>query len=209
MRVLIVQFDDRPKEEIGRLAELVGKNRDYARKYGYDYKFLNSIGTGVASYWAKVFIAEYFLRDEYDIVMWLDTDAVIHNFDISLTDFFLGDEVFIYAPDSPPWHGPFNAGVFICKGERGRQLMDEWKSYYPPNMWFQENGKWKCKSDQWSDSAYEQGAFYRNLLPKYAESGLLRKCSWKLLQSPYPQAESFIVHFAGEHKINVLIYLRT
>jgi len=61
---LIVQFDDRPKEEIGRLAELVGKNRDYARKYGYDYKFLNSIGTGVASYWAKVFIAEYFLRDE-------------------------------------------------------------------------------------------------------------------------------------------------
>jgi hypothetical protein len=30
-----------------------------------------------------------------------------------------------------------------------------------------------------------------------------------LLQSPYPQPESFTVHFAGEHKINVLIYLRT
>jgi hypothetical protein len=207
--VLIIQFDDRPLAELGRLNELIKKNNDYAKHHGYDHKFLNSIGNGVASYWAKVFVTEYYLRSEYDIVMWLDTDAVIHNFDFRLTDLFLENEVFVFASDSPPWHGPFNAGVFLCKGERGRQLMEEWKSYYQPDLWFQENGKWICKSDQWSDAAYEQGAFYRNLLPKYGSSGLLRSYSWKILQSPYPQPESFTVHFAGEHKINVLIYLRT
>ncbi len=129
------------------------------------------------SYWAKVFVTEYDLRSEYDIVMWLDTDAVIHNFDFRLTDLFLENEVFVFASDSPPWNGPFNAGVFLCKGERERQLMEEWKSYYQPDLWFQENGKWICKSDQWSDAAYEQGAFYRNLLPKYGFNGLLRSYS--------------------------------
>jgi hypothetical protein len=209
MKVLITQYDNRPQIELGAFIDLVNQNSEYAKRYGYEYIFINSVNLQISPYWTKVFIVEHYMKYGYDIVMWLDTDAVIHNFDIKIEELFTDNEVFIFSPDSPPWNSPFNAGVFICKGIRGRELMEEWKSYYPSDLWFESNGKWHCKSDKWSDSAYEQGAFRLNLLPKYANSGLLKSYSWEFLQSPYPQPESFTVHFAGEHKINILIYQRT
>lgn len=209
MKILIVQFDDRPFEELGKRLSLVNQNAAYAKLRGYDHIFHTTLGEHVASYWGKVFVTEHYLRNGYDIVAWLDTDAVVHDNTQRIEDYFAGDEAFVYAPDSPPWHGPFNAGVFFSKGIRGLQLMQEWASHYRPDMWEKESGKWRCKSPEWSGPFYEQGAFYINLLPKYRDTGVLKQCSWKVLQSPYPQPESFIVHFAGEHLINILIYLRS
>jgi hypothetical protein len=177
VKVIIVQFDNRAESELGAFIDLANQNSECAKKYNYEYVFVKSINLKISPYWTKVFIVEHYLKYGYDIVMWLDTDAVIHNFDVKINELFTENEVFIFAPDSPPWHGPFNAGVFICKGIRGQELMKEWMSYYPSDLWFESNGKWHCKSDKWSDSAYEQGAFYLNLLPKYIESGLLKSFS--------------------------------
>ncbi len=209
MKTIIVQFDDRPFEELGKRLTLVKQNAEYARSHGYTHVFHTNAGNYVASYWAKVFLAEHYLRQGYDIVAWLDTDAVVHDSSQKIEDYFSDDQAFVYAPDSPPWHGPFNAGVFFCRGADGLRIIQEWASHYRHDMWEKQDGKWRCKSPEWSGPFYEQGAFYINLLPKYDRSGLLRRCHWKVLQSPYPQPESFIIHFAGEHIINILIDLRS
>jgi hypothetical protein len=210
MKIVIVQFDDRDVKELGVMQYLILRNAAYAKKHNYDHVFLQSINADIPPFWAKVFLASAYMAAGYDMVVWLDSDAVIHDDSKTLEEFFAGEQAFGYAPDNPLWGGPFNAGVFFCKGASAKELLTAWMSHYNPSMWEKIDGKWRCKSPAWSGPEYEQGAFIEKILPAYADTGLLKKYDWEEIQSPYPLANSFILHFASiVYKYNIPIYLNT
>ena len=206
MRVLIVQYDNRNMTDQPHLISLMKRNDLYAKKHDYSYCFVTETHFDVPAYWLKVLIVKHYLLQGFDIVIWIDTDAVIHNFDMRVEDLFTGDEFFIYSSDNPLWHSPFNAGVFLVKRSmQSIQLMEDWIGLYNANLWRKENNQW-VTSEAWAEDAFEQGSFVNQILPKYSKTGFLKKVDWKILQSPYPLADSFTLHFPGPYKLNIPIY---
>jgi hypothetical protein len=204
MKVAIVQFDNRADSELALYKRLIDKNSAYCRAKRYDHYFLRECGIDLPVYWLKPHIVGNFLERGYDIVLWLDTDAVIHNFDFSIESLFLNDDAVVFAPDNPGWDAKFNAGVFACKGRTGLEIMKAWANLYPADHWQKIGEKWSC-SRAWAGSSYEQGAFSEQIIPRYQKH--LRCVSWQLLQSPFPLPGSFTVHFAGVFKNNIHCYV--
>lgn len=208
-KVAIVQFDNRNDQDLGMLEGLIARNSDYANMHGYHHAFERHAGKDVPVYWYKVDLIEKYLASGFDIVAWLDSDAVIHDLTISIDSLFEDNEAFVFSSDLPIWKSvsPFNAGVFFCKGEFARELMQEWRSLFPAHLWEKKGNEWICKDDRWAGPAYEQGTFAEKLLPKYRSSPAFKQVSWKMLQSPYPLKESFTLHFATRFRINCVLYL--
>ncbi|MFJ1308553.1 hypothetical protein [Agrobacterium sp. P15N1-A] len=203
MKIAIVQFDSRPLDALGILAPLIVRNSHYAEQQGYEHFFVNRLGIDIPPFWAKPLVVTSYLRSGYDIVLWLDTDAVVHDLSVPVTRFFVGEEVFIYASDNPYWRSPFNAGVFICKGILASELMLEWAALYRPDQWEKHGEQWRCRDARWAGPAYEQGSFVINILPKYGQSVLFKQLPWQVLQSPFPLDNSFTLHFAERFKANI------
>lgn len=206
MKIAIVQFDSRPLDALGILAPLIVRNSHYAEQQGYEHFFVNRLGVDIPPFWAKPLVVTSYLRSGYDIVLWLDTDAVVHDLSVPVTRFFVGEEVFIYASDNPYWRSPFNAGVFICKGILALELMLEWAALYRPDQWEKHGEQWRCRDARWAGPAYEQGSFVINILPKYGQSVLFKQLPWQVLQSPFPLDNSFTLHFAERFKANIGVY---
>jgi hypothetical protein len=204
MKVAIVQFDNRDDDKISSFSGLIERNKQYARVKGYDYFFIRNCDLDLPPYWLKPHLIGNLLERGYDIALWIDTDAVIHNFDLSVEALFVGDENMVFSPDNPFWPSKFNAGVFACKGPLGLELMKAWASLFPVSKWEKREGSWEC-TDVWAGPAYEQGAFSEHMLARYKDR--LRCASWRLLQSPFPLEDSFVVHFASFAKINIASYL--
>jgi hypothetical protein len=204
-KVAIVQYDNRSDEQLGSLCDLIDTNARYAKRYGYTHAFQRGSSFGIPNYWVKPWaVLDAFSRG-FDIVMWIDSDAVIHDFNRPIESLFKGDELFVYAPDCPEWSGKFNAGVFVVKRE-GRHIVEDWVNLYDSTKWFQSDGHWHCRGE-WAGPDYEQGAFTKHLVPRYESS--LGKVDWRVLQSPYPVRESFTVHFAGHFRALTNIYWLT
>lgn len=208
-KVAIVQFDDRSDEALGPLLNLVRRNEAYADERGYRHIFVRSHDNAVPVFWHKVSLIEQVLAEGFDHVAWLDTDAVVHDFTLSIENLFTGPERMIFSGDLPiyPVPLPFNAGVFFCRGEGARELMQEWRALYPSHLWRKTVGQWNFKEHVWAGPAYEQGSFAEKLIPKYAGATDFRRLSWRQLQSPYPVPESLTLHFANMFRPNCYLYL--
>lgn len=192
---------------MGHLNGLLQRNRAYAAAHGYAYHHIGKIDLDLPVFWIKPFLLAHFLHTTYDTILWLDTDAVVHDIDRRIEDFFVGDEGLVYSQDLPVWPAPFNAGVFACR-KHALPLFQEWCGLFPQDQWMKdEHGKWQCLHEEWAGPAYEQGAFSQIILPKYKDGPLLREVSWKVLQNPFPTPESFTLHFMATFKVNVPIYL--
>lgn len=206
MKVCVVQFDNRPAQDLGGMALLVHRNRDYAARHRYDYRFLNKAYYDLPVYWQKPSICRRLLEAGYDKVLWLDTDAVVHDPDRRIEDVFQGDEVMVGAGDNPYWTSPFNAGVFLVRGSGGQDVMARWAGLFPAERWTRTESAWTCE-EEWAGPAYEQGAFNAGLLPELTASGALKLVDWRTLQSPFPIDGAFALHFAGPFKANLPAYL--
>jgi hypothetical protein len=207
-KVVIVQFDDRSDEELGPLAHLVARNAAYAAERGYTHAFIRGHDNQVPVFWHKVALIERYLG-EHEFVAWLDTDAVVHDFQLDIEGLFTGPEMMVFSPDLPiyPVPLPFNAGVFFCRGERARALMQEWQALYPAHLWRKQAGAWNFQEHVWAGPAYEQGSFAEKLYSRYAGTPAFRSLSWRQLQSPYPLPESLTLHFANMFRPNSILYL--
>lgn len=106
--------------------------KEYAKKHNYDLAVLNSLGKDEKNLLERNNNHSGFLRvlrafeklKNYDIVMWIDADALITNQNISIFDFGINDDQFLYASwdwmnDNKPYHNIsgyshfFSAGNFI------------------------------------------------------------------------------------------------
>lgn len=208
MKVAIVQFDNRPPERLGPMMRLVERNRAYAARHGYDHQFVDAAPFDLPVYWQKPALIRRALEAGYDLALWLDTDAVVHDLERRIEDLFEGPEAMVAAPDNPHWTGPFNAGVFAARGPAGAKVMERWGKLFAGTKWTRTETAWMCL-DEWAGPSYEQGAFTQRLLKVLVETGKLRLADWRLLQSPEPIPEAFTLHFPGLFREKLAGYLRT
>ena len=207
MRIAIIQFDNRPVGELGLMPFLVERNRDYAKRHGYDHFFLTQPVFDLPAYWQKPSLLKRFMDGGYDHVAWLDTDAVVHDLDRRIEGLFAGREAMVAAGDNPFWDAPFNAGVVFARRETGGgELMGRWAALFPKAAWTRTEAAWVCR-EEWAGTSFEQGAFNTHLLETERDTGGLRLADWSELQSPFPLAQSFTLHFAGPFKANLPAYV--
>ena len=208
-RVAILQYDDRSDSQLGPLRVLVARNEDYAARQGYAHFFIRTPERDLPPHWLKVHLIDRLLREGFDMVAWLDTDAVVHDPRLSIPALFEGEAAFVFAGEPPIWAkpSPFNAGVFFCKGDAARALISAWLALYPAPLWKKQDGEWNHRDHVWAGPAYEQGAFVEQLLPRHAADPALRALSWRRLQSPFPLPESLTLHFPNVLRPNAMVYL--
>jgi len=204
VKVAIVQYDNRNDQDLGAMGDLIKINADYAKKHGYEHIFGQDAYLNYPPYWAKIFFILDTIKKGFDIVLWLDSDAVVYDFDRTIESFYEGDELLIYSSDCGVWPEPFNAGIFFVKKE-AKHIIEHWISLYDESMWVKEPEYWRHCVGRWAGEAFEQGAFSEHLVPKYGKQ--LKKIDWQIIQSPYPIDQSFVVHFAGRFRENAVMYI--
>jgi hypothetical protein len=192
----IAQYDDRVLD--AKTRRLVNKNRAYCRKHGYDYVYEKK-KYDLPSWWRKVSMVKRLLESgKYEGVLWLDTDAAVHDENRRLEDLVVEGKSFYYAGEPPKGPFVFNAGVWMVLNDtKGREIIHDWMACYSPKNWKHAEGRWES-SNSWAGPTYEQGAFIKYILPKFKK--YLRKFPYQVLQSHCPTSETFIVHFMGEFK---------
>ena len=205
MKIAIIQFDDRPASRLGLMPFLVQRNKAYAALHGYDYQFINRQDVDLPVYWLKPLLCRRQLEHGYDLLAWIDTDAVFHDLDRRIEDLFLGPELMVAAGDNPRWTATFNTGVFFIKAA-GATILERWSALFAGTGWRRTETAWVC-DDQWAGPSFEQGAFIVHLLDELVGSGALRLLDWRTLQSPFPVPGAFTLHFAGDFKLNLPPYL--
>lgn len=158
----------------------VERNRRYAEKHGYGFKFYNSIlDDSRAASWSKIpALAENF--EDNDWLLWIDADAAVMNMDIRLED--LIDEHFDFILTSDI--NGANCGVFLLKCSQYMEMMLD-------VIWDSKefiNHKW-----------WEQGAVHELLKydKRFKEATLfLRKDKLNSYYHDYEHGD-FILHLPG------------
>jgi hypothetical protein len=193
---LIVQYDDRKLDENTEI--LVKQNKEYAKKHGYTYKFIDSGYTDIAPYWRKVSVVKELLP-KYKGILWLDTDAVIFDPSKHLDSITTSrHSMFISRDNWKAKKNHFNAGVWLIKNTpEMNTLMSDWENLYKKDEWLKNSeGKWHT-TGKWSNITYEQGSFTHNILTKYKKYIKWLPCN--ILQGAIEDIntsrEPFIIHF--------------
>lgn len=193
---LVLQYDDRPIEY--EYANLMNRNKKYCKQHGYAYKFIKRGYSNIPPYWRKVSLVKEYLKN-YKGILWLDTDAVIFNLNISLDSLTNSSkQLFISNDDwnSHPLH--FNTGIWIIKNTiEMHRLLDDWIHTYNEKDWLKDSmNKWHSTGG-WSGTTYEQGSFNKNIYSKYKEYIKSPPCN--ILQGALEDINSpnkpFILHF--------------
>ena len=150
MRILILQIEDRNDEKLQIFME---QNKLICNKYNMEYLSLKKSRATVPPYWGKIFEINDIMHNDptLDYIMWLDSDAFFINYDHDKFYNFINkysEYSMIITNDMPPWEkNDFNAGSFIIKNDKiGRDIINEWITYYNSNNWTYENMVWKTES---------------------------------------------------------------
>lgn len=110
-KILFITYDNRYYE---KYIQIHNDNiKKYANKYDYEYKFYSKCNDNV--YWCKIFmVLDELKKNKYDYVVWLDSDTVIKNFDIDISNILnnYSSDIFI-GSDNNNLYDIANAGVFI------------------------------------------------------------------------------------------------
>jgi len=182
--------------------ETLPSKRKYVKKYGYDLLELRNFGTDKDGIYTERDIG--FLRAKrtiemlnfYDVVMWIDADALITNFNYSIDDFCLQENISFYA--SWDWNGryTFNTGNFIVQNTKYSDSL--WGTLFSTGKHFQH--------EQMALNAIYSGTelkrtikcldhMYLNSIPSremYGEAWATRAPIF----SPWTK-ESFLLHITG------------
>lgn len=111
-RIAIIGAHDYKYDSIGKWAHL--NKASYAQKHGYDFfLYSESLDPTRLGYWNKIIAIKNHLKD-YDWIFWLDSDALIINFDIKLEN--LIDEEFDFITTRDHFDlDSINSGQFLIK----------------------------------------------------------------------------------------------
>ena len=219
---LMLQYDNR---KLSKNIEILTKiNQKYCSLYGYDY-ILDVKEYNLPPYWIKVKLAQELLNtNKYKGILWMDTDAVVDNFSISLESICLPNKSIYYSFDNDS----FNAGVWLLLNDKvGKNIINEWATLYNPSKWQKVQNKWlwsgkiqnirdgwngKTGWTGWAGSDFEQGQFKKVIIPKY------KKYCYQYYQSFFQNNDIdddikdkpvFSYHFYGKNKQTTLpIYLK-
>lgn len=161
-KILIITYDNRPNLPYIKLHN--DNLTEYCKKWNFTYKYYDSCEYN--TYWCKIFmLLEELKNNDYDYVMWMDSDTYIFNQNISLSDIFnsYNSDIFI-GSDNNPNYDLTNAGVFAIKNsEIGKNFLTDCINSF--NI--------KCKKPNgelkgtWAATCYEQGIMNILIADKY------------------------------------------
>lgn len=132
------------------LAEItVPRMKTYAGTHGYDHRFVFSDAWSRPRNWLKIEALRAVLAEDFNLVLWMDVDAIILRHDIDIRTALVESASLHMA-----WHGPetveilapdfiphFNSGVMLIK-------VNDWSRDFFRRVW--ETGQ---LSHHWSDQA--------------------------------------------------------
>ena len=160
--ILFITFDNRETTDYVIIHN--SNINEYVKKFGYEYKYINYCDKNV--YWCKIYLVLDALKtNNYDYVIWMDSDTVIKNFNIDIGDIFnmFSSDIFI-GFDNHNKYNIINSGVFaISNTFIGKKFLYDCINY----VWegcFNDNGTLKGK---WAASCYEQGVMNILINDKY------------------------------------------
>ena len=194
---LVLQYDNRPINNLDM--GLINRNVDYCNQHKYHHRFITQ-KFEIPPYWIKVMLMNQYIHSgEYEGVLWIDTDACIHDKTIRIEDIVLGKKSFYMSPGKPVWNTQntkylFNAGVFlVLHTSAGKDIMNEWMNSYNEKKWYKNDVNQWLTSGEWAGETYEQGCFSTHIMPKYIND--IHAYDWKFFQSNYsdvkPKEEGF------------------
>ena len=156
----------------------------YAKRHGYGFKMINRY-TDQHPAWQKVFAFQDYLQT-YDLVFWIDIDAIIVKQDRDIADVFnyaKGFQAIPCEPDEP------NTGVWVM---RNTVLAHKFIDYiidlspdYPSPCYEQEVVREVLGYDSYN----------ANL--NYVRETILLPEKWNNIHGNVPESEEIIRHFAG------------
>ena len=203
IKIIILSFDNRTN--IDYIEDHNQNIKKYCQKWkNIEYKFTNFTNKNV--YWNKIYLVlEKILTNNYDYVMWMDTDAMIVNQDIDIRNILLlfNSDIFLsHDNDYFKCENILNAGVFIIKNSSiGINLLKDAISYF-------ENSK--CLNDDntlkglYAARCYEQGTINDLIYSKYYKYTTILSTNI-IFNTHYCNEESFILHNYGGKKYGINI----
>ena len=200
----VVQSDNRDKNSLGTMADLMEKNKKTCENLeGCSYIGDPLEGTDdVSPYWRKVHAVKKCIENEKcGTCLYLDSDAVIvpKNFKKDDIDSLLGGKEMGFAP---AWgRDRLNAGVFAVKGnEIGKKIVNEWINLESKNWKKDKKNNWVCKQNlidcPWAGKDYEQGTFIKEVAPKF-EQHLNEASSYVWDNDSNKNCNGKVKHFMG------------
>lgn len=221
-RMAIVTFDDR--QDLDYVADQRKIVKMYCEKYDYKQIFANDLQTILDQcktlpsskytkedypiYWQKIVAIWAVLNtNQYDYVMWLDSDAALTDKCGPLADIFdLTPDKHLFVVGEL-WHTQtLNAGVFALRNsEKGSQIIQELLDSYFSNAkhkWSKnkKTNKWECSMCIWAGQEYEQGQLL-NIAKKHSPSTL----QYHPKQMNYMGWDKFMPIIKKENHVDVLI----
>lgn len=163
-KILIISYDNRNNE---KYIQIHNHNiKKYVKKYDYKYIFYNKCNEN--NYWCKIYmVLDALETNEYDYVMWMDSDTIIKNFDIDIGDVInlYSSDIFV-GSDNNKKYDIINSGVFIVKNsDNGKNFLRDCINFIP-DVCINKNGTLKGK---WAASCYEQGTMNILIADKYSK----------------------------------------
>jgi len=164
MKSIAFQIENRRNENTDVFMDGV---KEWCEEHDVEYRRFVDEDPSMVHYWRKVFKLSEIMNEDYEYILWFDSDVFIYDYKKDPRDYMKPELDFIAAHDpSDPDDGWFNAGVFCVRNSPGgKALIDKWKSLYDPSKWKKEDGKWTT-DDRWAGPNYEQGAFCEQILQK-------------------------------------------
>jgi hypothetical protein len=215
-RCCVVCYDDRKDEKFEIMRT---RTQRYCNTLDYDFKYYEKYDANVPPYWIKIkIIYDIMMTNEYDYVMWIDSDACVHNY-IAIPDIFkLGDEntFIVMAPDLPNSGlgsgREFNAGVWILKNnDIGKEFIADWLDLFETKLykyWKRNGKKWTCHRYGipclWAGVSYEQGSGVHLMTDSKYQQGVLQ-LPYQAMQDIISNIYAFTLHFMGDKKEQILL----
>ena len=206
MKYAVLQYDNRHNNN---LEKLMLKNKNICDNLDIFEYIKPNIDNSISQYWIKVKLTNKLISDDkYDGVLWLDSDAIIHNSQ-KLIKLINSTPLFLMSGDNPL--SEFCAGVwFVRNNNTGKLLIKQWIQLY-----YNKYYKFWHKDDKTNlfqtnmpfaiHPCYEQPAFIKHMLPNYN----ITKVPWYVLNNPFIPLfdNSATLHFYGCFKNTIPIYL--
>lgn len=154
--------------------------KKYAGLHGYDFKLIHKYNEQHPA-WEKVYAFQEYLKD-YDVVLWIDIDAIIVKFDKDISSVF--DETVAFQglavePDKP------NTGVWLMRSCKQSFKFLHYLIHISPSF----------QTPCWEQDAVRLLLGYYEF--NYSRNTILLQEKWNSIHNNVPPEETVIYHFAG------------
>jgi len=210
IKLLIMSFDNRKDL---KYLNIHNKNiLNYAKKYNIDYKFSDCMISDFDDknvYWYKLYLMlNEFKKNEYDYIMWMDTDTIFVDSNINLlqilynypVDIFIGTDYINNFSEYINYGNILCAGIFIIANSQiGINFITECIDYYENTNC--DNKNLKNLNGFYAGRCYEQGTMNNLLYNKYYNNTLIFGEDVVTNTNQCFQ-NTFILHFFGKEQID-------